>query len=75
MVISVSRNRRKDSQAVLSIRSQPCPWTTPWRIITMGRTPGVIVESTHGTDLAMAACHEDDFSAMSSPAGPPGAGR
>ena len=28
------------------------PWTTPWRIITMGSTPGVIVESTHGTDLA-----------------------
>ena len=28
------------------------PWTTPWRIMTMGITPGVIVESTHGTDLA-----------------------
>lgn len=28
------------------------PWTTPWRIITLGGTPGVIVESTHGTDLA-----------------------
>jgi Glycosyl-hydrolase 97 N-terminal/Glycoside hydrolase 97/Glycosyl-hydrolase 97 C-terminal, oligomerisation len=28
------------------------PWTTPWRILTMGSSPGVIVESTHGTDLA-----------------------
>ena len=28
------------------------PWTTPWRIITMGSSPGVIVESTLGTDLA-----------------------
>jgi len=28
------------------------PWTTPWRILTMGSTPGVIVESTLGTDLA-----------------------
>lgn len=28
------------------------PWTTPWRIITLGSTPGVIIESTHGTDLA-----------------------
>jgi Glycoside hydrolase 97/Glycosyl-hydrolase 97 N-terminal/Glycosyl-hydrolase 97 C-terminal, oligomerisation len=37
------------------------PWTTPWRIITMGSTPGVIVESTHGTDLAKAPAG-DDFS-------------
>lgn len=37
------------------------PWTTPWRIITMGGTPGVIVESTHGTDLAKAPAG-DDFS-------------
>lgn len=36
------------------------PWTTPWRIITMGGTPGVIVESTHGTDLAKAPS-ENDF--------------
>ena len=36
------------------------PWTTPWRIITMGGTPGVIVESTHGTDLAKEPA-EDDF--------------
>jgi alpha-glucosidase len=28
------------------------PWTTPWRIITIGINPGVIVESTLGTDLA-----------------------
>jgi len=28
------------------------PWTTPWRILTIGSSPGVIVESTHGTDLA-----------------------
>jgi hypothetical protein len=28
------------------------PWTTPWRIITLGDSPGVIVESTLGTDLA-----------------------
>jgi len=28
------------------------PWTTPWRILTIGSTPGVIVESTQGTDLA-----------------------
>jgi hypothetical protein len=28
------------------------PWQTPWRIVTMGSTPGVIAESTHGTDLA-----------------------
>jgi alpha-glucosidase len=28
------------------------PWTTPWRIITIGSSPGVIVESTLGTDLA-----------------------
>ncbi len=35
------------------------PWTTPWRIITMGGTPGVFVESTHGTDLARAPAGED----------------
>lgn len=28
------------------------PWTTPWRVITIGDNPGVIVESTLGTDLA-----------------------
>jgi len=28
------------------------PWATPWRIITLGGSPGNIVESTHGTDLA-----------------------
>jgi hypothetical protein len=28
------------------------PWTTPWRVITLGENPGVIVESTMGTDLA-----------------------
>jgi hypothetical protein len=28
------------------------PWKTPWRILTMGSSPGVIIESTHGTDLA-----------------------
>jgi hypothetical protein len=37
------------------------PWTTPWRIITMGSTPGAIVESTHGTDLARPPI-EGDFS-------------
>ena len=37
------------------------PWQTPWRIVTMGRTPGVIAESTHGTDLALPA-GEGDFS-------------
>ncbi len=37
------------------------PWTTPWRIITMGSTPGVIVESTHGTDLARPSV-DGDFS-------------
>lgn len=37
------------------------PWQTPWRVITMGGSPGVIVESTHGTDLA-APQHEGDFS-------------
>jgi len=29
------------------------PWQTPWRIVTLGSTPGVIAESTHGTDLAL----------------------
>jgi hypothetical protein len=37
------------------------PWTTPWRILTMGGTPGVIVESTHGTDLAKPSV-QGDFS-------------
>ncbi len=37
------------------------PWQTPWRIVTMGRTPGVIAESTHGTDLALPA-RDGDFS-------------
>jgi len=37
------------------------PWQTPWRIVTMGRTPGVIAESTHGTDLALPP-GESDFS-------------
>ncbi len=37
------------------------PWQTPWRIVTMGSTPGVIAESTHGTDLA-AQPAEGDFS-------------
>ncbi|MRR18756.1 glycoside hydrolase family 97 protein [bacterium] len=37
------------------------PWQTPWRIITMGSDPGVIFESTHGTDLAVPK-HEGDFS-------------
>lgn len=37
------------------------PWQTPWRIVTMGSTPGVIAESTHGTDLALPAS-EGDFS-------------
>jgi hypothetical protein len=30
----------------------PLPWATPWRIITLGDSPGVIIESTLGTDLA-----------------------
>ncbi|MEZ5020348.1 MAG: hypothetical protein R2756_09585 [Bacteroidales bacterium] len=34
---------------------------TPWRIVTMGGTPGVIAESTHGTDLALPPV-EGDFS-------------
>jgi len=37
------------------------PWQTPWRIVTMGSTPGVIAESTHGTDLALPSA-EGDFS-------------
>lgn len=37
------------------------PWQTPWRIVTMGSTPGVIAESTHGTDLALPP-GESDFS-------------
>jgi len=37
------------------------PWQTPWRIVTMGSTPGVIAESAHGTDLALAPT-EGDFS-------------
>ncbi|HOO65529.1 MAG: glycoside hydrolase family 97 catalytic domain-containing protein [Bacteroidales bacterium] len=37
------------------------PWQTPWRIITIGSTPGVIAESTHGTDLALPP-EEGDFS-------------
>lgn len=37
------------------------PWQTPWRIVTMGSTPGVIAESTHGTDLALPP-GEGDFS-------------
>lgn len=37
------------------------PWQTPWRIVTMGSTPGVIAESTHGTDLAFPSA-EGDFS-------------
>lgn len=37
------------------------PWQTPWRIVTMGGTPGVIAESTHGTDLALPP-GEGDFS-------------
>ena len=36
------------------------PWQTPWRIVTMGQTPGIIAESTHGTDLALPA-REGDF--------------
>jgi alpha-glucosidase len=35
------------------------PWTTPWRIVTLGGSPGVIVESTHGTDLARPPVSED----------------
>jgi hypothetical protein len=37
------------------------PWTTPWRIITIGDNPGVIAESTLGTDLARPAM-KGDFS-------------
>ena len=37
------------------------PWQTPWRIVTLGPTPAVIAESTHGIDLAMPP-QEDDFS-------------
>ena len=37
------------------------PWQTPWRIVTMGTTPGIFAESTHGTDLA-APPPEGDFS-------------
>ncbi|MFZ2285705.1 MAG: glycoside hydrolase family 97 catalytic domain-containing protein [Bacteroidales bacterium] len=37
------------------------PWQTPWRTITMGGSPGVIAESTHGTDLARPRM-EGDFS-------------
>jgi hypothetical protein len=37
------------------------PWQTPWRIVTLGSTPGVIAESTHGTDLALPP-EEGDFS-------------
>jgi hypothetical protein len=35
------------------------PWTTPWRIIAMGNTPGTIVESTLGTDLAKPSALDD----------------
>lgn len=35
------------------------PWTTPWRIITIGENPGVIVESTLGTDLAKPSVLDD----------------
>jgi hypothetical protein len=35
------------------------PWTTPWRIITIGDNPGVIAESTLGTDLARPAMNGD----------------
>jgi len=37
------------------------PWQTPWRIVTMGNSSGVIAESTHGTDLALPP-QEGDFS-------------
>jgi hypothetical protein len=37
------------------------PWQTPWRIVTLGPTPAVIAESTHGADLAMPS-QEGDFS-------------
>ena len=37
------------------------PWQTPWRIVTMGSTPGAIAESTHGTDLALPPA-EGEFS-------------
>jgi len=40
------------------------PWQTPWRIVTMGVNPGVIAESTHGTDLALPP-REGDFSYVS----------
>jgi hypothetical protein len=35
------------------------PWTTPWRILTLGENPGVIVESTLGTDVAKPAVVDD----------------
>lgn len=35
------------------------PWTTPWRIIALGDNPGVIVESTIGTDVAKPAMPGD----------------
>jgi hypothetical protein len=37
------------------------PGQTPWRIVTMGGSPGIIAESTHGTDLALPV-REGDFS-------------
>jgi hypothetical protein len=35
------------------------PLTSPWRIITLGENPGIIVESTLGTDLAKPSVLDD----------------
>lgn len=34
------------------------PWTTPWRVVTVGSLT-TIIESTHGTDLAKPAAEKD----------------
>lgn len=37
------------------------PWATPWRVITIGDSPGVIAESTLGTDVADPSVLDDVF--------------
>ncbi len=51
----------RDSPIRLLYPRSILPWATPWRIITLGGSPGTIVESTHGTDLAKPRV-EGDFS-------------
>lgn len=34
------------------------PWYTPWRIITLSNQLSTLVESTHGTDLALPAAYD-----------------